>query len=122
MTTLAGKIVRLSRLLLGAPSGLDTDHINGDTLDNRRSNLRLASRRQNMQNFSGFPSRRRSRFKGVIWHRDQRLRRGGQWVYQIRANGHRIVGYAKTEEEAAQRYNALARAHFGEFARIEAEP
>ena len=62
------KIVRLHRLIMDAPDGLLVDHRNGDSLDNRRSNLRLATHSQNQCN-----KRKRkntsSRFSGVYWTR-----------------------------------------------------
>jgi hypothetical protein len=58
--------VKMHRLILTAPDGIHVDHINGDGLDNRRENLRLASPQENQAN-----SRKRvhgqSRFKGVAW-------------------------------------------------------
>jgi len=44
------KMVSMHRLLLGPPPGMETDHRNGDGLDNRRSNLRACTRRQNQMN------------------------------------------------------------------------
>jgi hypothetical protein len=46
----AGKIVRLHRLITNAPCGYFVDHIDGDTLNNVRSNLRIASNGQNVHN------------------------------------------------------------------------
>jgi hypothetical protein len=46
----AGRIVRMHRELLAAPVGILVDHIDRDTLNNRRSNLRLASKQQNGAN------------------------------------------------------------------------
>lgn len=90
-----------------------TDHINGNGLDNRRSNLREATTSQNGHN------RRRdqdsaSGFKGVSWHA-----RSGKWQVLIRANGpQRFLGYFATAEQAAHAYDAAARELHGEFATV----
>ena len=85
------------------------DHINGDPLDNRFANLRLATLTQNQGN------RRRSRhskspYKGV------RLERG-TWVAMINESGRRTrIGRYRTAEEAAEAYHVAATAKWGEFA------
>jgi len=93
------------------------DHRSGDRLDNRRQNLRVASRPQNSQN--AIKPRRGSRtgkaptstFKGV--HR----RPSGQWTASIRVDGKlRILGTFQDETEAALVYDAAAREVFGAFA------
>lgn len=102
-----GRHVRLHKLLL--PSTETVDHVNGDTCDNRRSNLRAASRRQQCQNRKGFG--KRSQFKGVYPV-------GKKWQAMIRINGHlQHLGMFATPETAARAYNAAARQYFGEFAR-----
>lgn len=89
-----------------------TDHINGDGLDNRRDNLRVASKRQNMANRakrSGFTSA----FLGVSAFRD------GRWLARIRdGERQRHLGVFDTEAEAARAYNAAALEVHGEFARL----
>lgn len=88
------------------------DHINGDKLDNRRENIRLASRSQNEANK---PPRGNcsSRFKGVCWDREK-----GLWRCMITINKRRIhIGYYKEEEDAAKAYNSKAKDIFGPFAR-----
>ena len=104
--------VGIHRLILGVddPEWF-VDHINGDTLDNRRSNLRLVSKRQ-----STFNTRSRlgssSRFKGVSF--DSRLKR---WMTQIQVNGETLyLGRYQSEQDAARAYDAAAREHFGEYA------
>jgi len=100
--------VRMHVLLMGRSW---IDHIDHDGLNNRRSNLRPATNRQNSQN-------RRSRtgsssqYKGVSWYRTRSL-----WLATIKANGHqRNLGYFATEEDAARAYDAAAIEAFGEFA------
>lgn len=44
------KWLKMHRIITGAPDGLEVDHINGDSLDNRRANLRVVTHRQNMMN------------------------------------------------------------------------
>jgi hypothetical protein len=105
--------VRMHRMILGAPDGMDVDHINGDPLDNRRENLRLASRSQNIANAKGHADAA-SRFKGVSWHR-----RNCAWEARICVRGvKRRIGTFKDEIEAARAYDRAAQAAFGEFARV----
>ena len=71
-TTRRGKniTILMHRAILDAPHGVWVDHINGDPLDNRRVNLRLTTRSQNMQNRRG-PNRNNSLgFRGVTRHGD----------------------------------------------------
>lgn len=89
-----------------------TDHINGNGLDNRRSNLRPSSASTNAWN-----SRSRggtSRYKGVSWYPKTR-----RWVARIRVHGSKqYLGYFLDESEAARAYDAAARHHFGQFAAV----
>ena len=61
-----GKLQYMHRIILDAPSNLEVDHINHDTLDNRRCNIRLCTRSQNMQN-QRKSSGKSSKYKGVSW-------------------------------------------------------
>ncbi len=99
----------LHRMLIDAPAEFQVDHINGDKLDNRKSNLRLATSLQNRHNT---PPHRDSRsgYKGVSFN-------GKRWRARIGSNGrYRALGYFDTREEAAVAYDAAARELFGEFA------
>lgn len=106
----------LHRFLLGLEPGDKTrrgDHINGDTLDNRRENLRIVTNRQNQQAFRRKVPGTSSKFRGVYWNkRDQK------WCAQIKPDGAKQIhlGYFDVEEDAARAYDAAARAYFGEFA------
>jgi len=105
--------IYMHRLLLGQPIGLQVDHRNGNRLDNRRCNLRLASATQNAANSGPKPSNR-SGFRGVSWFpRDRR------WTVHIKVNGRaKNLGYFDDPVEAARVYDAAAVAAHGEFARL----
>jgi len=117
-TTVKGQSVYMHRLLLGPGVGLDVDHINDNGLDNRRSNLRVATRSQNKANTSK-PKFRNGKpctsvFKGVSWDRSRQ-----QWQAKIGVAGrHRNLGRYNSEAEAARAYDAAALAAWGEFARL----
>jgi HNH endonuclease/AP2 domain len=92
----------LHRIVMGEPPGLYVDHINHDTLDNRRENLRVVTNAQNMQNRRGANEGSATGVRGVSWHRAS-----GSFEVHLTVNGKkRCLGYRKTLEEAA----ALARA------------
>jgi len=106
-----GPKVLMHRLLLDATKGHDVDHVNMDLLDNRRANLRLATRSQNMAN-SGSRVGSTSQFKGVYWSTAEK-----SWMAALTFNG-KVIWRKKFKEEvdAATAYNFKALEHFGEFA------
>lgn len=105
--------VYMHRVILGAPAGLLIDHINGDGLDNRRCNLRLATKAENQRN-RRVPSTNTSGYKGVTWSRN-----AGRWHARIRAGDRNVhLGYFDTPEEAHAAYCAVAVKYHGEFARV----
>jgi len=90
-----------------------TDHANGNKLDNTRANLREATSRQNSWN-RGLRSDSKIGYKGVV-----RVRSRQQYRARIQVGDKRIhSGYYTTAIEAARAYDALAREHYGEFARL----
>jgi hypothetical protein len=100
----------MHRLILDTPKGFDTDHLNGDKLDNRRSNLRVATRQQNQANQKAHGGA--SIFKGVDF-------RHGLWQAQIGVNyNRRFLGFFDTQRAAAQAYNEAAIQCFGEYAKL----
>ena len=103
----------MHRLIMGTPDGMDTDHINGDKLDNRKVNLRICSRSQNKRN-SAVRSDSASGLKGV-----QYLKETNMWRASILAEGRRVhLGYFEDAASAAMAYDDAAKKHFGEYARL----
>jgi hypothetical protein len=107
------KTVHMSRQIVRAPPDVCVDHADGDTLNNRRFNLRKCTRAQNSAN-----QQKRagctSRFKGVHWNKHAK-----KWQAQITVNYHaEHLGYFDDEVKAAIAYNNAATKYFGEFARL----
>lgn len=101
----APKRLWLHREVLSAPEGVEVDHINGDGLDNRKSNLRLATRAQNMRGRRAKPSGKASQFRGVSW-----FKRDSVWVAQIMVgNKNYYLGRFRCEESAARAYDTKAK-------------
>ena len=91
---------------------MQVDHIDGDGLNNRRGNLRLATAGQNQHN-KGLQRNNTSGFKGVRWRSDK-----GKWVARIDKDGkRRHLGYFDTVEGAHSAYVAASMAIHGEFGR-----
>lgn len=109
--SIGGKIVTLylHRLVVGAKPGETVDHINGDTLDCRRTNLRLVGRRENCRNRTK-KAASTSRFKGVSFDT-----KTGRWRMQIRLNDRRVSKAFRTEFEAAYYYDLMSLEHHREF-------
>ena len=109
--------VLLHRLLLDPPDVMQIDHVNRDGLDNRRANLRVCTRSQNLANS---PPRAggSSQFKGVYWNKN-----ATKW----HARGHDgtgkglHLGYFANEVDAARAYDVHAMATWGEFALLNAD-
>jgi hypothetical protein len=105
--------VQMHRLLMQAQPGTQVDHIDGDGLNNRRSNLRIADRAQNQHN-KRISSSNTSGFKGVHWDSHK-----SRWRARICAYGRRFyLGYFSSPEEAYDRYCEASKKIHGKFGRV----
>jgi len=93
------KVFSLHRLITSAPAGLQVDHIDHNTLNNRRSNLRFVTNAENQQNRAGAQKNNKSSgIRGVCFcTREQR------WRAKVKLNGNEIfLGYFNNKEDAAK--------------------
>ena len=104
-------LLLLHRVIIGAQKGQMVDHINGDTLDNRRSNLRFCNHSQNGAN--SIP-KRGLEFKGVTLDK-----RRNKWTARIVLNYKKVyLGEFDDKIDAAKAYDKAAKKHFGEFCKL----
>lgn len=98
------------KLCYGAiPEGYFIDHIDGNKLNNRLENLRLATYTENNRNARSRSGK--SKYKGVYW-----FKRDSCWQAQIQVNGVKYhIGYFDDEEEAAKAYETVAKEIHGDF-------
>lgn len=100
----------MHRYIMNAPKDKVVDHIDGNGLNNRRSNLRICVIRENVHNCRG--RYKTSKYKGVHWNK-----KAGKWVSSITEKGkYRFLGHFKNEIEAAKVYDKAAKKSFCEFA------
>ncbi len=105
--------VKLHRVLMRPAPECDVDHINGDGLDNRRCNLRIATRSQNNMN-ARIRADNKSGHRGVFWRADRK-----RWMAYINANGKRqYLGHFKEKDDAKAAHARAAVELFGEFRRM----
>lgn len=103
----------MHRLIMKTPDNLYTDHINRNRLDNRKSNLRICTPKQNAYNRS-IQSNNRSGYIGVVWEA-----RRNKWRAQVKVNGRKkTIGRFIAIKDAISARDSYARDVFGEFASL----
>lgn len=100
--------VALHRILMCPPQSMVVDHINRNSLDNRRQNLRICSHQENLWNRNN-ERQTKSGFIGVTPN-------GRGWSAKIRRGKQVYLGYFQDPMEAARAYDAAALNHYGQFA------
>ena len=108
----SGRTIAMHRFLINAPKGMLVDHIDGNPLNNRKSNLRLATAVQNQYN-RWISKANTSGFRGV-----SKDKRTGKWRASIRIDGKKIeLGLFDDLYKASEKYEEYAKVHHGEFYR-----
>lgn len=103
----------MHREIMNVRRGQVIDHANGDGLDNRRCNLRIASQSQNIAH-SRMHCNNTSGYRGVSWDAANR-----KWHSQVTIDGRRLhLGFFTDPKEAARAYDKATLEHFGKFARL----
>lgn len=104
----------MHKIIMNTPDNFDTDHINGDRLDNRKENLRICLRSENLMNQRKTSSKTSSRYKGVSWNK-----KSNKWEVSIKVNYKKhYIGSFLLEYEAAKAYNCAAINLHGKFSKI----
>ncbi|MCR4307098.1 MAG: HNH endonuclease [Candidatus Berkelbacteria bacterium] len=107
------KTIYLHRFLLNPPIDKEVDHINRNPLDNRRCNLRLATKSENNRNK---PQKKNSTgYRGVTFHKGKGRINRYQAGIKVK-NKYISLGYFFSAKEAAERYKEASKKSFGEFA------
>lgn len=97
---------------IGFDESKQVDHMDGDGLNNKRSNLRACTNGENMRN-ARKTANRSSQYKGVHWNKHAK-----KWQARIHVLKTTHLGYFDDEETAAKAYDEAARKHYGSFARL----
>ena len=106
--------IRMHRVILECVEGdrKQVDHANGDTLDNRRSNIRVATHAENQMN-KGRPRNNTSGVKGVSWDKNV-----GKWRVRVQSNGESLnVGFFSSLDDAKEARRTAAEDLHGKYAR-----
>lgn len=104
------KTIRMHRVVMKTPDGMDTDHIDGNGLNNQKSNLRICTRSQNQFN-KGKCRNNTSGYKGVSWFKPME-----KWDVRITHNKKQVhIGYFDDKEDAAKAYLEASKKYHKDF-------
>ena len=115
-TSVMDSIEYLHRMIMDEDGDTKVDHLNGDTLDNRKENLEVTGTSENAMNRVKTKNNKSSKFKGVT------KMKSGKWKAHIGLDDEDIhIGYFESEEEAAKAYDEKALEMFGNKAKLNFE-
>lgn len=104
------KNVRIHTVLLGCEEEEPVDHINHNTLDNRRSNIRTVADENNSRNRKGKNINNKSGYRNVSW-------RYNKWIVQLQIDGkNTVLGSFDDVDEAGRFAEEMRKIHYKEFA------
>lgn len=97
----------LHRLIMNCPKGMVVDHINGNTLDCRKENMRIITHGQNRQNQHVLHSKNTSGYRGVSWCKANK-----RWRAVVKLKGKQICNKYFKDKEEAHEYVVAMRAKY----------
>lgn len=114
------KYIVLARHLLNAPDGMEVDHINRNSLDNRRENLRLVTRTQNVVNRTARLDANEWGYRGIVRYKASKKHPSAPdnyyWRASVGSGSSKIhAGSSKNPHVSALKYNKVAKETYGEF-------
>jgi hypothetical protein len=107
ITTNKWTVVPLHRFLLKPNKNEVVDHINHNTLDNRRSNLRISTKSENSTNRKGASCLSKTKIRGVNWHKGF-----GMWYARVRIKGQTVFAKYFNDLDEAEKAVKQARAKY----------
>ena len=105
------KTICLHQFIMNA-NGETVDHINGNTFDNRKTNLRIVEDSNNLTNRRSRNSNNKSGYRNVCWSKSE-----SKWLVQLQINGkNTVLGKFDDVDEAGRFAEEMRQKYYGEFA------